>query len=79
METKTEGHVWCSWVDNWFDDDINFQRSWIRQHAADGGFLGKPVRASHAHGMHILSGAPPNTTFSDEGGQHTLLHISYTR
>ena len=34
----------CSWVDNWFDDDINFQRNWVRQHASDGGFLGKPVR-----------------------------------
>ena len=33
----------CSWVDNWFDDDINFQRNWIRQHAFDGGYLGKPV------------------------------------
>ena len=33
----------CSWVDNWFDDDISFQRNWIRQHASDGGYLGKPV------------------------------------
>lgn len=35
----------CSWVDNWFDDNINFQRNWIRQHASDGSFIGKPVRA----------------------------------
>ena len=38
----------CSWVDNWFDDDINFQRNWIRQHASDGGFLGKPVCTTHS-------------------------------
>ena len=46
------GSLLCSWVDNWFDDDINFQRNWIRQHASDGGFLGKPVRTAQSSTPH---------------------------
>ena len=62
--TETEGLL-CSWVDNWFDDDVNFQRNWIRQHASDGGFLGKPVR--------IAQSSTPGTTSSRLHHTFTLL------
>ncbi|GMH40074.1 hypothetical protein BSKO_07978 [Bryopsis sp. KO-2023] len=32
-----------SWIDNWEDVTESFQRSWIREHVADGKELGKPV------------------------------------
>lgn len=41
-----------SWVDNWFDDDINFQRNWIRQHATDAAYLGKPVSILRLYSQH---------------------------
>jgi mannan endo-1,4-beta-mannosidase len=39
-----------SWPDNWLDDDLTFQTNWIRQHASDAAYLGKPVRCfPYAH------------------------------
>ncbi|CAL5227333.1 g10275 [Coccomyxa viridis] len=53
------------WVDNWFDDDINFQRNWVRQHASDGGFLGKPVLLEE-FGKWIKGGTSANLAERDE-------------
>lgn len=60
-----------SWVDNWFDDDINFQTAWIQQHAADAAYLGKPVRLLWLpHNTYLTLPTPPSMYHSTASAAH---------